>query len=257
MINIGAEGFRWFIGYVEDINDPELLGRVKVRVIDVYSDMESQVSTTQLPWASIMMPSTSASVNWIGTSPTGLEVGSTVIGFFLDGGECNYPVVMGTIYGKFSNGESEIPPEARTADRLNKSTVGPEPQTAFNPKYPNNKTIRTKAGHVVEIDDTPNNERLHVYHKSGTYIEINNEGRLVIKAVGESYEVVANNKIEYITGDYTVNVTGNIVINGKTINLNRGTNGAARIGDTADTGDVPGDGSNIIETGSGTVFIGD
>ena len=46
------------------------------------------------------------------------------------------------------------------------------------------------------------------------------------------------------------------------VNINNGTNGAARIGDTADTGDDPpgisgSDGSNVIETGSATVFIGD
>ena len=47
--------------------------------------------------------------------------------------------------------------------------------------------------------------------------------------------------------------------------MNRGTMGAARIGDTADTGDTgtggPNDtneaGTNVIESGSGTVFIGD
>ena len=60
-------------------------------------------------------------------------------------------------------------------------------------------------------------------------------------------------------------MTGNIIVNGKTINMNRGTMGAARIGDTADTGDTgtggPNDtneaGTNVIESGSGTVFIGD
>ena len=61
-----------------------------------------------------------------------------------------------------------------------------------------------------------------------------------------------------ITGNWDVNVTGNITIDGSTINLNNGTKGAARIDDTADTGD-PGAavGTNKIETGSSTVFIGD
>ena len=42
-----------------------------------------------------------------------------------------------------------------------------------------------------------------------------------------------------------------------TINLNQGSNGAARVGDTADTQD-PGNavGTNKIESGSSTVFIG-
>ena len=56
-------------------------------------------------------------------------------------------------------------------------------------------------------------------------------------------------------------VTGAITVDGSTINLNNGTNGAARINDDVDSGDDPAgisgsDGSNIIESGSGTVFIG-
>ena len=76
--------------------------------------------------------------------------------------------------------------------------------------------------------------------------------------------MVGNDKV-YIQGDvnverdgnYNVDVTGDVKINGSTINLDKGTKGAARIGDTADTGD-PGAavGTNKIETGSGTVFIG-
>lgn len=259
MINIGAEGFRWFIGTVEDINDPEELGRVKVRIYNVHSNNKSLAPTEQLPWASILMPPTSASFNWIGSSPTGIDVYSTVVGFFMDSTEGNYPVIMGTLYGS-RDGYNDVPPEARASDQINKSYTGPEPATAFAPVYPNNKTIRTKSGHIIELDDTPNNERIHLYHKSGTYIEINSEGRTVIKSVGEVYEIVANNKIEYITGDYTINVSGDVKMNGKTINLNSGTNGAARVGDATDSGDggpAHADGSNVIESGSGTVFIGD
>jgi hypothetical protein len=69
----------------------------------------------------------------------------------------------------------------------------------------------------------------------------------------------------YVDGNYDLNVTGDIRINGKTVNINQGTMGAARIGDTADTGDqgtgsdtdVNSAGTNVIESGSGTVFIGD
>ena len=30
--NLGDGGFKWFVGVVEDRNDPEYLGRVRVRV---------------------------------------------------------------------------------------------------------------------------------------------------------------------------------------------------------------------------------
>jgi hypothetical protein len=73
--------------------------------------------------------------------------------------------------------------------------------------------------------------------------------------------VTGNDKL-HVTGNLNIVADGHITMDGKTINLNSGTQGAARIGDTADVGDDPpgisgSDGSNVIETGSGTVFIGD
>jgi len=55
-----------------------------------------------------------------------------------------------------------------------------------------------------------------------------------------------------------------MTIDAPNINLNSGTKGAARIGDTADTGDAGtgghfdtnSAGTNVIETGSSTVIIG-
>ena len=91
--------------------------------------------------------------------------------------------------------------------------------------------------------------------------------------MGDDIEVVLKDKTVYIQGNakveikgnvdvtvdgnYNLNVTGDIKINGKTINLNQGSNGAARVGDTADTQDIGAAvGTNKIESGSSTVFIG-
>ena len=45
------------------------------------------------------------------------------------------------------------------------------PESAVS-EYPYNHVTHTEAGHVLEIDDTPEGERLHVYHAVGTFIEI-------------------------------------------------------------------------------------
>ena len=139
-----------------------------------------------MPWATVINPINSAAYNKVGISPTGILVGSTVVGFFMDGANSNYPIIMGTIAGMENNDQNnnDVPFEAREVNKVIKNQVGPEPPSAYKAKYPNNKVIRTERGHVIEVDDTPDQERIHIFHKSGTYSEINNEGRKVDKIVG-------------------------------------------------------------------------
>lgn len=265
---LGQEGLHWFVGVVEDREDPKKLGRVKVRVYNLHSENKALMPTDQLPWATIMMPAFFPSHEKVGLSPNGLTVGSTVIGFFMDGYDANQPVIMGTIHGIPNNDEQkhDVPEPAREINNISKTYDTMEPQTAYDARYPYNKVLRTERGHVVEIDDTPGKERIHLFHTSGTYFEINFEGRKVEKVVNDNYKIVLGNDTIHVIGNvntqvdgsYTLNATGPVVINGSTVNINRGTMGAARIGDTADTGDAGSAvGSNKIESGSGTVFIGD
>ena len=37
--------------------------------------------------------------------------------------------------------------------------------------YPYNKVYESESGHAMEFDDTKDNERVHLYHRSGSYIE--------------------------------------------------------------------------------------
>jgi len=272
--NLGAEGFFWWFGVVEDRDDPQKLGRVKVRVHNFHGD-KIKTPTADLQWAFIIMQPTSASYQKTGLSPTGLMVGSTVVGFFADGGEGQMPMILGSLPGIEDRdpAKHDVTLLAREVNPLNKNTVGPEPASAYSAVYPYNRVYQSESGHIVELDDTPNRERIHVFHRTGTYTEINQEGRRVNKIVGDDIEVVLKDKTVYIQGNakveikgnvdvkvdgnYNLNVSGDIKINGKTINLNQGSNGAARVGDTADTQD-PGNavGTNKIESGSSTVFIG-
>lgn len=272
--NLGAEGFFWWFGVVEDRDDPQKLGRVKVRVHNFHGD-KIKTPTADLQWAFIIMQPTSASYQKTGLSPTGLMVGSTVVGFFADGGEGQMPMILGSLPGIQDKdpAKHDVTLLARETNPLNKNTVGPEPASAYSAVYPYNRVYQSESGHVVELDDTPNRERIHVFHRTGTYTEINQEGRRVNKIVGDDIEVVLKDKTVYIQGNanievkgnvnvkvdgnYNLNVSGDIKINGKTINLNNGSNGAARVGDTADTQDPGGAvGTNKIESGSSTVFIG-
>lgn len=104
--NNAVRNFNWFVGVVEDRQDPLKLGRVKVRCFGYHTDVtcggedgDDCLDTEHLPWAEIGMPPTSASIEGIGRSPTGLVEGSYVYGFFKDGPKTQEPIILGTLWG--------------------------------------------------------------------------------------------------------------------------------------------------------------
>ena len=92
-----ANQFHWFTGVIEDVNDPEQRGRYKVRCFGYHTERKDYVAASQLPWAHVMMPVTSASQCGVGESATGLLRGSWVVGFFRDGPSGQDPIIMGSL----------------------------------------------------------------------------------------------------------------------------------------------------------------
>lgn len=86
-----------FIGVVEDILDPLEMGRVRVRVFGDHDDDKSAIPTESLPWAAVMLPTTSPSVSGLGHNPF-LVQGSWVVGFYSDPNNQS-PIVMGSLPG--------------------------------------------------------------------------------------------------------------------------------------------------------------
>jgi hypothetical protein len=216
MIKMGQQGFRWFVGVVEDnTTDNMKLGGVKVRAFGIHEDLP----TERLPDAIVMMPTTSGSFQGIGDTP-GLLAGSFVFGFFLDGEEKKYPMIIGTIPYLPGDDENQhsVPFLAREKQTVVNNKVGPEPDSSYAAKYPYNRAIVTRAGHIIEIDDTPDNERLHVRHSKGSYVEINKDGRVIIKSVDDSFEIVGKEKNLYVEGNANIHVKGdlNSIVEGRT-----------------------------------------
>jgi hypothetical protein len=206
----GENGFRWFVGIVEDRDDPEKLGRVKIRIFDTHDD-KTRVPKDDLPWAFILVSPLSSSSNNVGLSPVGLQVGSTVLGFYADGNECQIPIVMGSMHGVV-DGKHDVHPLAREINNLTKNKLGPEPSSPYKAKYPFNKVFASESGHVVEFDDTPGKERVHLYHRTGTYYEIDEKGNKVEKTVSDDYEIVAGKKEVFVAGNVNVVVRGNVTM---------------------------------------------
>lgn len=264
MLDFYGDNVRWFIGTVVSLADPTEMGRLKVRVIGVHG---SAILDSQLPWAQTVVPITEGGTNGLGNN-VGIQVGARVFGFFMDGKNSQLPLIFGSMpkYEDESAGDRSTNQLARGINTITKTpdTVTEEPIAPYAAVYPHNKVTATTSGHVFEIDDTPDNERIHIYHKSGTFVEMHPNGDVVTHTANGFKTVTGNDKI-HVTGDLNIKADGNITIDcgeGKTINLNSGSKGAARLDDTVDTGDDPAgisgsDGSNKIESASGSVIIGD
>ena len=101
---LGRDGYTWWIGEVENIEDPSELGRVQVRILGWYTGHKAKQAYTKemptkvLPWAQVLLPTDKAQTKSVG-STTGLQPGAWVMGFFLDGDEAQLPIVMGAFRG--------------------------------------------------------------------------------------------------------------------------------------------------------------
>ena len=74
--------------------------------------------------------------------------------------------------------------------------------------YPFNHVKQSECGHVEEWVDTPSAERLHKFHKAGTFEEIQPDGTRVTKIVKDEYEITLGLKDVLIQGTCNVTIKG-------------------------------------------------
>ena len=232
----------WFMGVVEDINDPFKINRIKVRCFNIHPADTSLVPTSALPWA----------ITTVGRGMNLIEQGDWAVGFFLDGKECQQPFVFGTFsgipvaYPDKSKGfcdPSGIFPQyineattSRLARNENISTnsvaykrnnpltglttgdgsTWQEPVTRYSAMYPYNKVVELSNGLAWEIDKTPGAERLAFYHPKGSWIEMNPDGSVTYRSSGDKFASTFGDDYVYIAGTTNVTIGGdaNIQVNG-------------------------------------------
>jgi|SRR6185437_328795 len=238
----------WFIGVVEDINDPEGVNRVRVRCLQYHTEDRASLPTEQLPWATFGNGSASMS------APMVLP-GDWVFGIFLDGKQAQQPIIIIKLDGipgpqdksrGFSDPSGIYPkvvnkPTTSPLARADLSTNNPisysrgsitsdvptasggnwsEPKSEYNAKYPHNHVIHTDGGNVIELDDTDGVERIQIFHASGTFTEVHPNGSIVHRSVGDKFEVVANGQNVIVGGDCNITSSGNMnLLAGKTLTL--------------------------------------
>lgn len=108
-MRLQSDNVNWWVGVVEDRDDPLQQGRVRVRVVGVHpfsriqGDFEG-IPVEDLPWMSVLLPCTTASVGGVSGAITGMVPGSSVFGIWLDKYKTN-----GLVLGTYSGNQVNIP----------------------------------------------------------------------------------------------------------------------------------------------------
>ena len=75
-------------------------------------------------------------------------------------------------------------------------------------QYPYNNVMASRAGHIVEVDDTPGGERMHWLHTSGSYKHMLASGDVVNKSVKDHYDITVFDKKYYVGRDHNLTIGG-------------------------------------------------
>lgn len=107
-------------------------------------------------------------------------------------GATRFDIANTVIQQRINNLDKNIPGAA--------GIIWSEPYPAFNPLYPYNKAEQSESGHIIEVDDTPGNERLAWTHRTGTFDEIYPSGTRVQKVTKSNYSIVMGDDFAHIMG---------------------------------------------------------
>ena len=260
---LGKNNFIWFNGVVEDRQDPQKLGRLRVRCVGIHTDNKDDLPTSDLPWSQLIHPITSSGISGLGSSPGFIVEGTWVFGYFRDGYAMQEPMVIGTLPGKpaeladvnkgfydpngvypkykdevdtnrLATNDTANPHLGLELRKLTRKTGVPtadfdvvpveehvsteitasdgdtwsQPTIPYAAVYPYNHVFESESGHVFEIDDTLDNERIYQAHRTGTSYEIDKDGNQVDIVKGDHYNIVSGKRQVVIEGNTDITIGG-------------------------------------------------
>ena len=246
---LGIKDPLWFVGVIEDNDDPRKEGRVKVRAFGIHGT-NRDVATEDLPWAICIHGGYDVNI-----VP---KTNSWVFGFFIDGRGAQQPMIIGVIPSQMTkvmnpevDGWGALPRDnaALRAEGSDPESFGqPQQHRLVRGEYIDEtyvlqqQTMRTRDVRVggddsdsrtwsepptaynatygfnrvihsgansIEIDSTPGSERIMIWHTSGSYVQVDSQGTKTDKSVSDKYEVNDRNQHVYVGGMSTVTINGN------------------------------------------------
>lgn len=115
---IGQDGGGFWIGQIEEIDEPKQSNRFRVRIVSVHSSDCDEVETKDLPWAHSALPVTVPyKTGGVSGATANLEEGDWVFGAWLDS-DNNVPLILASI-GTVARSK-ETPPEKTQGENEDK-----------------------------------------------------------------------------------------------------------------------------------------
>lgn len=254
---IGFQNLLFFIGVVENNVDERLEGRVQVRAFGIHGTNE-EIPSDDLPWATLIIGSHDTNFvvppinSWVfGAFLDGRDAQQPIVFGIIPTVRMN-PIDPSTnkwgnipldysdrlafrsgpndigkpILSDLQRGESleDTNLLAQNTGRVmevkmaDSDETWSEPPSPYAAKYPFNRVVETSSGHTVELDDTPGAERIRIFHRSGSFLEVDSRGTKVDKTVADKYEIndrnmhvyVGGKSVVYVNGDSQLYVNGNM-----------------------------------------------
>lgn len=165
-------------------DDPLKAGRVKINIFGVYDSLSEE----EIPWAIY-------ADSFMGGSS---EAGSIVV-----------PEIGAHVWCFFEGGDHHLPVFWAGAPAVKDNIPDtPEESRSEESTYPHNKVFKTAGGFVFEIDDSDGNQRLRIYHPSGSSRMIDNDGNVSETIVGDKETALSGDLNETRSGNLNDNVEG-------------------------------------------------
>ena len=79
--------------------------------------------------------------------------------------------------------------------------------------HPKNQVKKTVTGHIIEIDDTPGNRRMLFRHTSGSGVQMNEDGSVIVSSLENTIHITGGDQKVIVEGDGEISYNGNLTLN--------------------------------------------